>query len=288
MTGVSQEILKNLVLAGVHASLCDARPYPDAVQTTASFFLLERNDKKLKYDSVAHAMKDSVEELNPLLGECEIVDKAIGELDDSLLAGYDMVIASHMGMKDASRIAAATTKAGGKFYLVDCFGWNGACVLDLGKDFQYRAEVGKGKLSDLQTIATHVALEDIWKIPQQNLTSRTDKKHPPMVWLEYRAALEYQATTGEWPSAEVKDKFAVAVSAWMEQEGYKDVIPDEILHQWARVAAADVSPVCAVLGGVMGNEVIKAISNKGEPANNCILFDGKTGKCRNVLLKIKE
>lgn len=74
----------------------------------------------------------------------------------------------------------------------------------------------------------------------------------------------------------------------MEQEGYKDVVPDEILRQWACVAAADVSPVCAVLGGVMGNEVIKAISNKGEPANNCILFDGKTGKCRNVLLQIKK
>jgi ubiquitin-like 1-activating enzyme E1 A len=34
------------------------------------------------------------------------------------------------------------------------------------------------------------------------------------------------------------------------------------------------------MGGVVGNEVIKAISGKGEPAHNTLLFDGLgTGGC---------
>ena len=120
LTGVSQEILKNLVLAGVRATLCDARSYPEAVESTTSFFLLERQNKKIKYASVGHAMKAAVEELNPLLGECEIIDKTVAELDDEFFANYDMVVASQLGMTEAARVAQATTKGGGKFYLVDC------------------------------------------------------------------------------------------------------------------------------------------------------------------------
>lgn len=290
MTGVSQEILKNLVLAGVRASLCDARPYPEAVQTTASFFLLERANKKMKYDSVGHAMKAAVEELNPLLGDCELVEKLPSALDETTLASYDMVIASHLGMTEASRISAATMKGGGKFYLVDCFGFNGACVLDLGKDHQYRPEVGK-KLLPLAPLASHVPLQDIFEIPLTDLTSRSDKKHPALVWLQYRSILEYQKQTGEWPTAEKKDKFVECVQAWIAKVSPTytelDCFGKENLETWAAVATADISPVCAVLGGMLGNEIVKAISLKGEPANNTLLFDGKLGKCRTILMKAK-
>lgn len=292
LTGVSQEILKNLVLAGVRATLCDARSYPEAVESTTSFFLLERQNKKIKYASVGHAMKAAVEELNPLLGDCEIIDKTVAELDDEFFANYDMVIASQLGMTEAARVAQATTKGGGKFYLVDCFGWNGVCVLDLGAKHQYRAELGKDKLSDLITLETHVPLNDIWKIPLTDLTSRVDKKHPPLLWLQYRAMLEFEAQTGEMPSADTKEQFVEIIQSWIASEApaYKDLecFSTETLKDWATVAMAELSPVCAVLGGVLGNEVVKAITSKGEPANNALLFEGKIGKCRNLLLQAKK
>jgi ubiquitin-like 1-activating enzyme E1 A len=46
----------------------------------------------------------------------------------------------------------------------------------------------------------------------------------------------------------------------------------------------EVSPVSAVLGGILGNEVIKAFTGKGEPANNIMLFNGVDGGCRSFLL----
>ena len=291
LTGVSQEIVKNLVLAGVHATLCDNRPYPDSVQTTPSFFLLQRSDKKIKYVSVAHAMKAAVEELNPLLGDCEVVDKSVHDLDADFFSNYDMVIASRLGKAEAARVANATTKGGGKFYLVDCFGWDGACVLDLGQNHMYRAEVGKS-LSDLKKIESHVPIEKIWNIPLRDLTNCVDKKHPPLVWLQYRSLLEFEAHTGEWPQAAKADKFAETIKAWIATDfpEYEDLecFQTESLKGWASVATAEISPVCAVLGGILGNEVIKAISSKGEPANNCLLFEGKFGKCRNLMLQPKN
>jgi hypothetical protein len=86
------------------------------VEATVSFFLLERENKKIKYASVGHAIKAAVEELNPLLGDCEIVDKTVAELDDEFFASYDMVVASQLSMTEAARVAQATTAGAASFF----------------------------------------------------------------------------------------------------------------------------------------------------------------------------
>lgn len=294
MTGVSQEVLKNLVLAGVKAVLCDSRPYPDAVLDTPSFFTTPANtSKKVKYNSVGHACQAAVEELNPLLGSCTVLDKSVQDLlqpDDTTLEEYDIVVASRIGMNDASRVAA---KAKGKFYLVDCFGWNGACVLDLGRTpHQYRTETKNSKLSSIETVQHQIPLDQVWKTPldQKIGLARVDKKHPPLVWLQYRSILEYHAQTNQWPSAETAQEFAQAIQKHIAQKDLLKSLPcfeTDNLLQWATTATAQISPVCAVLGGVIGNEVIKAISGKGEPANNVLVLDGFEAKCRNLWIKPK-
>jgi hypothetical protein len=45
--------------------------------------------------------------------------------------------------------------------------------------------------------------------------------------------------------------------------------------------------VCAVLGGMLGNEIIKVVSGKGEPANNTLLLDGNLCKTWTFLVQPK-
>lgn len=45
---------------------------------------------------------------------------------------------------------------------------------------------------------------------------------------------------------------------------------------------AQISPVCAIVGGVMGQEIIKAVSQKEAPHNNLFLFDPDT-HCGKIL-----
>lgn len=290
LTGVSSEVLKNLVLAGVRPVLCDARPYPDAILDTPSFFLPKDTPKKIKYSSVAHAMQAAVEELNPLLGTCEIMDATVDKITDEMLSEFSMVIASQVAKEDAVRLAKATTAAGGSFYLVDCFGWNGAAVVDLGVDHLYREEINK-KLSDLKKLETYLPIEEVWKVPIGDVTMKRVDKTPPAVWIQYRAILEYQARTKSWPSKMNADDFVKVIQEWIAEEAPHlkdlDTLQEGALKKLASVATAEMTPICAVLGGVLGNEVIKAISGKGEPANNVVLFDGFEGKCRNVLVQRK-
>jgi ubiquitin-like 1-activating enzyme E1 A len=172
--------------------------------------------------------------------------------------------------------------------MVDCFGMNGACIIDLGDKHKYRPEKGKSLLDEVE-LANHVPFNTIINdIAIQDVTNRFHKQ-PPNVWVQYRCILEFAKQKGTFPSAP-KD-FAEVIAPWIKSNSPSlvgsQVVDENSLHELANVATADVAPVCAVLGGLIGNEVIKAISGKGEPVNNTLLFDGVTCKGFGLLIQPK-
>lgn len=46
----------------------------------------------------------------------------------------------------------------------------------------------------------------------------------------------------------------------------------DLLGAWARGTGVDLAPVAAVVGGVVANHVIRAVSGVGAPINNCFLY----------------
>ena len=54
------------------------------------------------------------------------------------------------------------------------------------------------------------------------------------------------------------------------------LVSDEYLAQLARTVGVELAPVCAILGGIIGSEIIKIISGKEKPINNAFFFDGAT------------
>lgn len=176
--------------------------------------------------------------------------------------------------------------------MVDSFGMYGASAFDLGKDHEYRPEKGK-ELLDPTTLKVHVPLETILtKVSLAEATNRFHKKAPPPAWILYRCILEYADQTNTWPSEATSQDFADKVRAWIKKTSPSlldhDLLTEKSLQGVAKVATSEVAPICSVLGGIIGNEVIKAISGKGEPANNTLLFDGLTCKAWTFLVKPKE
>lgn len=49
------------------------------------------------------------------------------------------------------------------------------------------------------------------------------------------------------------------------------ILPDDVLEQYA-VGEAELPPVNGVVGGILANEILKAVSKKGEPLNNFFFF----------------
>jgi ubiquitin-like 1-activating enzyme E1 A len=296
VTGLSSEIIKNLVLAGIRAVICDDRPYPDSIQDTPSIFLSDDdrdmtisnnhdndvpNSKKVKR-TVADIMKSKIEELNPLLGECHICNEPVSQLTSDYISQFSIVVASRLcSIADAIRISNICTTSGNKFYMADCFGLNGVAIFDLGKDHTYRPEVAK-KLLDVTTLKDHVPLGTI--LNDMSLQDATNRFHkvPPPSWLRYRCLLEYVKQQRKWPDANHAVDFSETIIQWT-----KETSPSLIDQELAKIATVEIAPVCSVLGGILGNEIIKAISGKGEPANNTILFDGVVCKAWTFLLQPK-
>lgn len=297
VTGVTSEIMKNLVLAGVKATICDTRSFPSAVSETPSFLLppattSEPAAKKTKYETVGQATQPVVENMNLLLGDCPVIHKEVSELDEATLQEFPIVIASRIPLSEAKRLSKLVTAAGNKFFMADCFGMYGASLMDLG-EHSFRPEVGK-KLLDPKPLTPQISLDQLAQVPLQDAVNRFHKQHPPPVWMRYRAILEYRDQTGNWPSTSDggDDDFAKRIGEWIQTSSPKladhELFQEDALKALAKVAMAEIAPICAVLGGILGNEVIKAISGKGEPANNTVLFDGETCKAWTFLVKPKE
>lgn len=306
ITGVSSEILKNMVLAGVKATICDGRKYTDAMtETPSSFFPREINTqaggeeegkdspkrKKQRLEeegvgSVAKAIKPYVEELNPLLGDCEIDDRELSDIPSEYFKKFDIVVASKVPLKEALRIS----KVSQKFILVDCFGWNGCAILDHGPNHEFRKEKGKDKYSDPEKVENYLSFEDIINVKLGELLASRWHKKCPEIYADYRAILQYEEMTGNRPDKTVKKDFTEKVKTWFQENHAFEFgeSTSNSLETVACLAKAEVSPVCAILGGVLGNEIVKSLSGKGEPANNVLLFNGMDGGCQNYLVKKKN
>lgn len=294
VTGVSAEVLKNLVLAGIAATLCDPRESSSGV-VVPHFFSNNHHHQhtqimKTKFASMAHAVQPLVEELNPLLGTCPLLEKQISEITKDDLNGFSIIMASQIGIQEAVRLSQISNNLNIPFYVGDCFGMHGAAMIDLGGDhLEYRPEQGK-QLLDPISLKEYYSLEQILvQVPLHECTNRFHKSPPP-VWIQYRCLLEYQQQMGTWlpNSNNNNNKDLGVMKEFLQAQKVVDSLSDQQLTTLVQAGMAQIAPVCAVLGGVLGNEIIKVISGKGEPANNTLLFDGNLCKIWTFLVKPKE
>lgn len=313
LTGVTCEIMKNLVLAGVAAVVCDDRPYPEAVREMPCSFLHaedmekamqqatavssggddggEPDAKRAKTASttVAAAIQPKVEELNPLLaGRNSIEERPLSSLPDDFYAQFDAVVASRLTVAEAKRISQLlqkTSKGKTLFVVADTFGFDGCAHLDFGCEHTYRREVGKDKLSDVTRIEPHVPMSDMLDVPLDGVKGRFDKVVPRILVLQ-RLLMDYWGQSRKDFVGGSSEEFVDFANDWLSSNNLPNDKDSYDLASLAEIAQhPEVSPVCAVLGGILGNEVIKALTGKGEPANNVMLFNGLDGGCRGFLLK---
>jgi len=123
--------------------------------------------------------------------------------------------------------------------------------------------------------------------PQEFMLSDFAKfDRPPILWLAFKALAHYQSThSGELPPP--ADKVAatelVSIARSLDKDGVllsengTDIKPelDRLLKNLAYGARAILSPMCAFLGGFVGQEVLKACSGKFMPIKGFLFFDAE-------------
>lgn len=59
----------------------------------------------------------------------------------------------------------------------------------------------------------------------------------------------------------------------MQEKEKQAEVDDKVLAQFASGCSAEINPMCAMFGGIVGQEVVKAISGKFTPISQWLYFD---------------
>lgn len=251
LSSLGSEIVKNLTLAGVgEMVLMDDRKVDEKTLLMTS---------GTDFENRAAASLDRVQELNPNVK----VSVAPGFTADKNLEFFNsftlVVIAVVLPKEELLRITGilreATVKhiVGATFGMYG-FGFNDFLEHEYSLTKQDKTEVGK---------ISFKPLSDALNYSENEVTfPRRHKKNKFTVALNL-----YEA----YISGDFKAKFA-------EFESLKGI------DEWGEDYEGDIPPIGAIVGGLMGQEAIKAIGQKERPICNVLLFDGDRMDAKELLL----
>lgn len=273
LNGTTAEFCKNIVLAGVgNLTLVDDRIV--TIDALHANFLIPPEEVKHNGNSLAELCCNSLREFNPMVHvsvekgdltnvECEFFDK------------FDIVVVSCCSSNDKKAINEKCRKRQKRvaFYSVDCRGSCGEIFVDL-QDYVYEQKKSDGKS---ECRLQYPSLEAALSVPWRDLPRKMSK-----LFFAMRVIERFELSEGRSPGNTSSSDRSVVLKLRKEfcdaQSLNETHIPTGLLERLLAAGTREYPPVCAILGGILGQEVIKAVSGKGDPLKNFFYYDVADGK----------
>ncbi|TMW59974.1 hypothetical protein Poli38472_000016 [Pythium oligandrum] len=279
LTVLGAELVKNLVLSGMNVTVHDTTQVTDATVATQFFF-----DAADIGQNRAEASLAKVRDLNPLV-RVQSETTPLDQLPDTFVEQFTLVCLIGASEATELRFDALCRAHNIAFLTAHAFGFEGIMFADLGHHTYRRTPVGENaQPSDPITVefpslnATH----DVQWSSLQNTRKRGPQM--PRVFVKhqllqgFRSAQQLAIITSEHT-----DSFVAYATEQLQKHGLAaEFFSLEELRGLVQVAQVDLAPVCAILAGILGQEVIKAVSQKDEPICNYFYFDGAAGIVRRI------
>ena len=250
-----------------------------------------------------------MQKLNPRV-TLEVTTLALLLAEPTLFANYGIVVATEMPLSGLSEINAACRLAARPFYAASSFGLYGFIFADLiahtfvisreqpniptqvGPESPTRTVMAvsnnrdsNGKLTELVTkreVYTPLLLANSSPLPDQTLTNRRRRLAVNPVLACIRALWEFQSLTGLlYPSGSLPDmtQFTeLATQKHKELQLPAETLRAETIRRFMQSLGTEISPVCAYLGGQLAQDIINVLSQKEQPVQNMLIFDGEEMK----------
>ncbi|CAG9859237.1 unnamed protein product [Phyllotreta striolata] len=284
---LGSEIAKNILLSGINSlTILDDGTVTEEEQQKN--FLLNKG-------SVGNPIADEVlikaQALNPLV-KIKVDKQPPSSKDSSYFKNFTIIVATCIKTDLLLKIDKVCRSSNVKLIYGDVFGTFGFSVADF-LDHNYHEDqiklAGKKRTHGekdhekttikVQGVINYPELKKVLILPNTKQSADSIKKSKRRNELFYimLALMEFRNKNNRNPAIESKEgdlKTLETIKADIfqlyEVDELKTKLPADIFEL---VFGEEVVPVCSVVGGVIAQEVIKAVSEKEVPVNNIFLFD---------------
>lgn len=288
------EIVKNLVLGGISSiEIVDDSCVKE--EDFAAQFFLPKQDSIIGTPKLPHVLP-AIKELNTRV-DISINTQGLGVLLEDYVESFDLIVATELSKRDLIHVNHLTRSRQVPLYAAGLHGMFGYIFADLIRHESTKVyekgnqpRVAGSAINEVKTIVSVVEadedetvtvadeyfpLEQMFgsrKLARQ-LNKRQMRRLSPAVPLVF-ALFDVDKPASP---ADLVDKAALKQKALEVCHTFllaESVISDEYLEYLSTQAFAEFSPVAAVLGGVLAQDIIQYYSKKDSPINNCLVFDG--------------
>ncbi|KAI9355034.1 hypothetical protein DFJ73DRAFT_825845 [Zopfochytrium polystomum] len=263
INGLANELCKNIVLAGI-GSLTLMDPNTVSISDLGAQFLLSLSDVG---KNRAKSVVPRLSVLNPRVKISALEDDSqLGHQE--FIAGFDVVILS--GQRNKTEIISLNRScraAGAKFFLSSSFGSFGYIFSDLSNYSFSPKQCNSSLLKD--------AIKKSWSETKPRAIKRV-----PTLLFALQCAWNFDVDPSDSSALSTKC-VAYCESVGLENE----VLSSDFLRTVLSQLGAEITPVSAIVGGILAQEVLGAVSSKAVSVNNFFCFSALAGDGKVVHLQ---
>uniref|UniRef100_H0WWS2 SUMO-activating enzyme subunit 1 n=1 Tax=Otolemur garnettii TaxID=30611 RepID=H0WWS2_OTOGA len=293
MKGLGAEIAKNLILAGVKGlTMLDHEqvlPEDPGAQFLIRTGCVGRNR--------AEASLERAQNLNPMV-DVKVDTEDIEKKPESFFTEFDAVCLTCCSRDAMVKIDQICHKNSIKFFTGDVFGYHGYTFANLGEHefVEEKTKVAKASQGVEDGPDTKRAKLDSSEttMVKKRIVFCELKSSPGLGWAFQRGVialmytgsdeflllvlLKFRTDKGRDPSCDTYGEDSeLLLQIRNDVLDSLGVSPDLLPEDFVRYCFSEMAPVCAVVGGILAQEIVKALSQRDPPHNNFFFFDGMKG-----------
>eukprot|EP00794_Sanderia_malayensis_P017643 gene17643-19398_t len=294
LNGLGNEVCKNIILAGVdHMTILDHREL--SKDDWEVQFLAKRSDIG---QNRAAASYQRLHELNPMVNLVVDTDD-ISEKTESFFKRFHVVCLLGFSKNIQLQVNEICHSLGVKFLSGGSYGYYGYMFSDLCMHTYAEEKIKVDKITGRRSVEpAHKrqkldsnVLEDVKEMVEKvgmfrklssalsydSLQGFTLKQLKSMskAYFVMQVLFEFVENNGRYPDMEHKTKdwqqlLETRNSVFEKLQIDNDLLPDDFVSN----CIGEITPVSCIIGGIIAQDIIKAVSGKDKPHNNFFFYDG--------------
>eukprot|EP00474_Spongospora_subterranea_P009600 CRZ10058.1 hypothetical protein [Spongospora subterranea] len=290
ITAAHCEVAKNIVLAGIGSlTLLDDSVLEENEDISSHFMLNSSDVGKNKADAVV----PRIAELNPNVQVCAISGN-ISSSPPSFFDDFTVISVAGCGLsaiKSLERICSSSAN-GAALFLCGTINFNAFFFSFLHHHTFVMTEPGTNGASDVHKDVSvdYPTFSELFSAHFKDVSSGFGPrlKSSAQQFICIRLMFEFEEKFGRWPDLADMEVF-VEFQRSMKSQGLDSLtLPDNVVQETLSCWRQEFAPSTAIIGGILGQEILKTISRKDAPLQNVTIFSGWEGSAINIRIPAQK